>query len=59
MPAMGNVIKALQDAGLRSGVKIIVGGAPVTQDYANYIGADAYAHDGGKAIPVCKGLLGK
>ncbi|MDD5082790.1 MAG: corrinoid protein [Dehalococcoidales bacterium] len=59
MPAMGNVIKALQAAGLRSGVKVIVGGAPVTQDYANYIGADAYAHDGGKAIPVCKGLLGK
>lgn len=59
MPVMGRVIKALDAAGLRSSVKVIIGGAPVTQDYANYIGADAYAHDGGKAIPVCKQLLGK
>lgn len=59
MPVMGRVIKALDAAGLRSSVKVIVGGAPVTQDYANYIGADAYAHDGGEAIPVCKQLVGK
>jgi len=59
MPVMGKVIKALEEIGLRSSVKVIVGGAPVTQDYANYIGADAYAHDGGKAIPVCRQLLGK
>jgi len=59
MPVMGRIIKALDSAGLRSSVKVIVGGAPVTQDYANYIGADAYAHDGGKAIPVCKQLLGR
>lgn len=59
MPVMGKIIKALGSAGLRSSVKVIVGGAPVTQDYANYIGADAYAHDGGKAIPVCKQLLDK
>ncbi len=59
MPAMGRVIKALDVAGLRSSVKVIIGGAPVTQDYANYIGADAYAHDGGKAVPVCKQLLGE
>ncbi len=59
MPSMGRIIKALDAAGLRSNVKVIVGGAPVTQDYANYIGADAYAHDGGKAIQVCKQLLGK
>jgi len=59
MPNMGRVIKALEEAGLRSSVKVIVGGAPVTQDYANYIGADAYAHDGGRAVPVCKQLLGK
>lgn len=50
--------EALQ-AGLRSGVKMVVGGAPVTQDYANYIGADGYAHDGGKAVVVCRQLLGK
>jgi len=59
MPVMGRVIKALDAAGLRSRTKVIVGGAPVTQDYANYIGADAYAHDGGRAIPVCKQLVGK
>jgi len=59
MPCMGRVIKALDAAGLRSRTKVIVGGAPVTQDYANYIGADAYAHDGGRAVPVCKQLLGK
>jgi len=59
MPVMGKVIKALEEIGLRSSVKVIVGGAPVTQDYANYIGADAYAHDGGKALPVCRQLLGK
>ena len=59
MPVMGKVIKALEDGGLRSSVKVVVGGAPVTQDYANYIGADAYAHDGGRAVPVCKQLVGK
>ena len=59
MPFMGRIIKALEAGGLRSSLKVIVGGAPITQDYANYIGADAYAHDGGKAIQVCKQLLGK
>jgi len=59
MPVMGKVIKALEEAGLRSRVKVIVGGAPVTQDYANFIGADGYAHDGGKAVPVCRELVGK
>lgn len=59
MPMMGKVIKALEEVGLRSSLKVIVGGAPVTQDYANYIGADSYAHDGGRAVPVCKQLLGK
>ena len=59
MSAMGKVIKALEEVGLRSSVKVIVGGAPVTQDYANFIGADAYAHEGGKAFPACRQLLGK
>ena len=59
MPVMGKVIKALEEIGLRSSVKVIVGGAPVTQDYANFIGADGYAHDGGKAVPVCRQLLDK
>ena len=59
MPVMGKVIKALEDGGLRSSVKVVVGGAPVTQDYANYIGADGYAHDGGRAAPMCKQLIGR
>jgi 5-methyltetrahydrofolate--homocysteine methyltransferase len=59
MPAMGNIIKSLEEAGLRSKVKVIVGGAPVTQHFAEHIGADAFADDGGQAISVCKRLLGK
>ncbi|MFQ5996288.1 MAG: corrinoid protein [Dehalococcoidales bacterium] len=59
MPAMGSIIKSLEEAGLRANVKVIVGGAPVTQHFAENIGADAYADDGGKAILVCKQLLGK
>ena len=59
MPVMSRVIKSLDEAGIRSSVKVIIGGAPVTQDFANYIGADAYARDGGRAVPVCKQMLGK
>ncbi len=59
MPVMGRVIEALEKAGLRTSVKVVVGGAPVTQDYASYIGADGYAHDGGRAVPVCRELIGK
>lgn len=59
MPAMGRLIKALDVAGLRSSVKVIVGGAPITQDYADSIGADAYGHDAGQAARVCKELLKK
>jgi 5-methyltetrahydrofolate--homocysteine methyltransferase len=59
MPVMGKVIKSLEEAGLRASVKVVVGGAPVTQDYASYIGADGYAHDGGRAVPVCRQLIGK
>jgi len=57
MPSIGTVIKALEEAGMRSKVKVIVGGAPVTRDYATHVGADAYAHDGGEAARVCKELM--
>ncbi len=57
MPTMGRIIKGLEKAGLRSKVKVIVGGAPVTAEYAKLIGADAYTRDGGEAIQVCKKLL--
>jgi 5-methyltetrahydrofolate--homocysteine methyltransferase len=57
MPSLSTVIKALETAGLRSKVKVIVGGAPVTRDFAAHIGADAYAHDGGEAARVCQELV--
>ena len=56
MPAMKTVIDALQKKGLRDKVKIIVGGAPVNQMYADEIGADAYARDAGEAVPVARSL---
>jgi len=57
MPAMKDTIKALADAGLRSKVKIMIGGAPVTQTYADEIGADGYAPDAASAVDLAKKLL--
>ncbi|MDR2701874.1 MAG: corrinoid protein [Spirochaetaceae bacterium] len=48
------VIDALKDAGLRSKVKIMVGGAPITQGFADEIGADAYTPDAASAAEVCR-----
>ena len=48
------VIEALKTAGLRDKVKVMVGGAPVTQSYANEIGADAYTPDAASAAEVCR-----
>lgn len=58
MVHMPDVIEALREAGLRDEVKIIVGGAPVTQEYAEKIGADAYAPDAAAAVEVVKRLIG-
>ena len=58
MIEMKNVISALQAAGLRDQVKIMVGGAPVTQKFADQIGADGYAYDAPGAAQKCKELLG-
>jgi len=55
---MPEVIEALKEAGLREEVKVIVGGAPVTQEYAEKIGADGYAPDAANAVAVVKKLLG-
>ena len=49
MPEMGATIKALADAGLRDKVTVMVGGAPVTQSFADEIGADIYTDDAGEA----------
>lgn len=57
MPNLGSTIKALEAAGVRQDVKVIIGGAPVSQDYANHVGADAYGHDAGQAARICKTLL--
>jgi methanogenic corrinoid protein MtbC1 len=52
------VIQTLADAGLRDGVKVIVGGAPVTRTWADEIGADGYGEDAVSAVNVTMGLLG-
>jgi 5-methyltetrahydrofolate--homocysteine methyltransferase len=57
MPMMKQTIDAVVESGLRDRVKIMVGGAPVTQDYANEIGADGYAPDAGSATKLAKALL--
>ena len=59
MHVMTDVIKALETTELRAKVKVIVGGAPVTQHFAEHIGADGYGADGGSAIKLCQGLLEK
>jgi 5-methyltetrahydrofolate--homocysteine methyltransferase len=56
MGAMSTTIDALKAAGLRDKVKIMVGGAPVTQDFANQIGADAFATDASSAVRVARQL---
>jgi 5-methyltetrahydrofolate--homocysteine methyltransferase len=58
MPNMKNTIEALEEAGIRDSVKVMVGGAPVTQAYADEIGADGYAPDASRAATLAKQLLG-
>ena len=57
MPKMKEVIESLVEAGLRKSVKVLVGGAPVTEKFARDIGADVYAPNGGEAIAKAKALL--
>ena len=57
MREMKNTLKAIEAAGLRSRVKVIVGGAPVTERFANEIGADGYGPDAASAVEVVKSLL--
>jgi 5-methyltetrahydrofolate--homocysteine methyltransferase len=54
MMAQKDVIEAIKNAGLRDSVKIMVGGAPVTQSFADEIGADAYTPDAASAAEVCR-----
>lgn len=57
MPMMKQTIDAVVESGLRDRVKIMVGGAPVTKNYAKEIGADGYAPDAGSATKLAKALL--
>ena len=57
MEAMRNTAKAIIDAGLKSQVKIMVGGAPITAEFAAEIGADAYTPDAGSAANKAKELV--
>jgi 5-methyltetrahydrofolate--homocysteine methyltransferase len=58
MRAMEHTIHALEEAGVRDQVKVFVGGAPVTQEFADQIGADAYASNAAAASEIAKKLVG-
>ena len=57
MPVMRNTIEALQDVDLQEKVKVIVGGAPLSLEYANKIGADGYARDAARAVDKVRELI--
>jgi 5-methyltetrahydrofolate--homocysteine methyltransferase len=59
MMNMRNTIEMLEREGLRDNVKIVIGGAPATQQFAESIGADAYGENAFKAVEICKNLLKK
>ena len=59
MRAMGDTIQALEEAGLRDQVKIMVGGAPVTQEFADKIGADGYGPNAAAASDLAKQFVKK
>jgi 5-methyltetrahydrofolate--homocysteine methyltransferase len=59
MPSMKTTIEALKSAGVRDSVQVVVGGAPVTEQWAKDIGADAYGANAGSAVPLARRLVGK
>jgi corrinoid protein of di/trimethylamine methyltransferase len=58
LPSMKTTIEAIKDAGLREKVKVLIGGAPVTQKYADEIGADGYGENASVAVTLARGLVG-
>ncbi|MFW9818161.1 MAG: B12-binding domain-containing protein [Candidatus Thorarchaeota archaeon] len=58
MPEVSNTLKALEKANIRNQVKVIVGGAPITQEFVNDIGADALAKNAIDGVKKCKGWVG-
>ena len=57
MPAMKRTIEALRQAGLREKIKVMVGGAPVTQQYSDEIGADGYSENASGAVALARCLM--
>ncbi len=57
MPNMKRTIDAMNEAGIRNQVKVMIGGAPITQTYADQIGADGFAEDASRAVAKAKSLL--
>ncbi|MCC6485028.1 MAG: corrinoid protein [Armatimonadetes bacterium] len=57
MPGMKTTIEALESAGIRNNVKVIIGGAPVTQRYADEIGADGFSDNASAAVRLCRDLV--
>jgi 5-methyltetrahydrofolate--homocysteine methyltransferase len=57
MPSMKGTIAALEEAGLRNKAKVIIGGAPITQQYADEIGADGYSDNASGAVSVARALV--
>ena len=58
MPSMKTTIEALKQAGVRDKVKVLVGGAPVTQQYAEEIGADGYGENASNAVALARRMVG-
>jgi 5-methyltetrahydrofolate--homocysteine methyltransferase len=58
MPRINEFLEVLQESGLREKFKVIIGGAPVTQEFADTIGADGYGADATRAVTVTKRLFG-
>ncbi len=54
MPELKKTMRALEEAKLRSQVKVIIGGAPITQEFVEDIGADAFAHNAIEGVNICK-----
>ena len=58
MPSMKTTIEALKQAGVRDQVKVVIGGAPITQRYADEIGADGYGESAAGAVALAKQVMG-
>jgi len=56
MPAMKDVLRALKEAGMRDKVRVMIGGAPITQQYADEIGADGYSENASSAVTLARRL---